>query len=70
MIQAKTGAQLHLNAVRYDYGGTAPAATNGLTTVQMSNQASFVSWSFAPSGAWAMPAGATYPVLRWQLTAH
>ncbi len=60
----------HLNAVRYDYGGTAPPATNGLATAQMSNQASFVSWSFEPAGVWAMPAGATYPVLRWQLTAH
>jgi filamentous hemagglutinin family protein len=56
----------HLNAVRFDEGGTAPPATNGLTTVQMSNPASFVSWNFGPSGVWAMPAGATYPVLQWQ----
>ncbi|WP_250508413.1 filamentous hemagglutinin N-terminal domain-containing protein [Caballeronia sp. AAUFL_F3_KS11A] len=59
-----------LNAVHFVEGGSAPPSTNGLTTAQMSNPASFVSWSFGPSGAWAMPAGATYPVLRWQLTAH
>ncbi|BCQ29191.1 hypothetical protein NK8_73810 (plasmid) [Caballeronia sp. NK8] len=60
----------HLNAVHVGEGGTAPPATNGLTTAQMSNPASFVSWSFGASGVWAMPAGATYPMLRWQLTAH
>ncbi|SAK46085.1 filamentous hemagglutinin-like protein [Caballeronia calidae] len=60
----------HLNAVHINDGGTAPPATNGLTTAQMSNPASFVSWSFGPSGVWAMPAGATHPVLQWQLTAH
>jgi len=59
-----------LNAVHVGEGGTAPPATNGLTTAQMSNPASFVSWNFGPSGVWAMPAGATYPMLRWQLTAH
>ncbi|WP_061172451.1 two-partner secretion domain-containing protein [Caballeronia hypogeia] len=60
----------HLNAVRFDEGGTAPPPANGLTTAQMSNPASFVSWNFGPSGVWVMPSGATYPVLRWQLTAH
>jgi filamentous hemagglutinin family protein len=43
-------------------------ASNGLTTAQMSNPASFdPSWNFTPTGTWAMPAGATHPVLRWQL---
>ncbi|OJB18333.1 filamentous hemagglutinin [Burkholderia ubonensis] len=42
-------------------------ASNGLTTAQMSNPASFVGWDFGPNGAWAMPAGSTHPVLRWQL---
>ena len=60
----------HPNAVHFAEGGSAPPPTNGLTTAQMSNPASFVSWNFGPSGVWAMPAGATYPVLRWQLTAH
>ena len=49
-------------------GGGAPAA-NGLTTAQMSNPASFVGWDFGPNGAWAMPAGWSHPVLRWQLSA-
>lgn len=48
-------------------GGTLPAA-NGLTTAQMSNPANFdSSWDFSSTGAWAMPVGATHPVLRWQL---
>ncbi|MCC8405337.1 filamentous hemagglutinin N-terminal domain-containing protein [Paraburkholderia sp. MMS20-SJTN17] len=43
-------------------------ASNGLTTAQMSNPASFdASWNFSPTGVWALPAGATHPVLRWQL---
>lgn len=37
-------------------GGGAPAS-NGLTTAQMSNPASFAGWDFGPNGAWAMPAG-------------
>ena len=49
-------------------GGGAPAG-NGLTTAQMSNPDSFVGWDFSPTGAWAMPAGWTHPVLRWQLAA-
>lgn len=48
------------------YGTTIPAA-NGLTTEQMSTPSSFVSYDFSPTGVWAMPAGATHPVLRWQL---
>ena len=49
------------------YGTPIPAA-NGLTTAQMSTPASFVGYDFSPTGVWAMPAGATHPVLRWQLT--
>ncbi|OLL28223.1 filamentous hemagglutinin [Burkholderia sp. SRS-W-2-2016] len=37
---------------------------NGLTTAQMSDQASFAGYDFGPNGAWLMPAGATHPVLR------
>jgi hypothetical protein len=47
--------------------GTRLPASNGLTTVQMSTPSSFASWDFSPTGAWAMPAGATHPILRWQL---
>lgn len=47
-------------------GGGAPAQ-NGLTTAQMGNPASFVGWDFSANGAWAMPAGATFPELRWQV---
>jgi filamentous hemagglutinin family protein len=49
-------------------GGGAPAS-NGLTTAQMSHPASFAGWDFSANGAWAMPAGWTHPVLRWQLAA-
>ncbi|WP_459252510.1 two-partner secretion domain-containing protein [Paraburkholderia strydomiana] len=43
-------------------------ATNGLTTAQMSQPASFgPTYDFGPNGVWAMPVGATHPVLRWQL---
>ncbi|WP_260854004.1 beta strand repeat-containing protein [Paraburkholderia sp. BCC1886] len=47
-------------------GGTLPP-TNGLTTAQMSNPASFVGYDFSPTGVWAMTSDATHPVLRWQL---
>jgi filamentous hemagglutinin family protein len=47
-------------------GGNLPAS-NGLTTAQMSTPASFAGWDFGPNGVWAMPVGATHPVLRWQL---
>jgi filamentous hemagglutinin family protein len=47
-------------------GGNLPAS-NGLTTAQMSTPSSFVSYDFSPTGVWAMPAGATHPILRWQL---
>ncbi|SDR52405.1 filamentous hemagglutinin family N-terminal domain-containing protein [Paraburkholderia fungorum] len=49
------------------YGTTIPAA-NGLTSAQMSTPASFQGYDFSSAGVWAMPAGATHPVLRWQLT--
>jgi hypothetical protein len=48
--------------------GNAVPASSGLTTAQMSNPASFGStWDFSATGVWALPAGATQPVLRWQL---
>ncbi|OTP80363.1 two-partner secretion domain-containing protein [Caballeronia sordidicola] len=47
--------------------GTQLPASNGLTTAQMSTEASFVSYDFSPTGVWALPAGATHPVLRWQV---
>jgi filamentous hemagglutinin family protein len=46
--------------------GTPIPASSGLTTAQMSTPASFVSYDFGPAGVWAMPGGATHPVLRWQ----
>ncbi|WP_236591575.1 two-partner secretion domain-containing protein [Paraburkholderia metrosideri] len=49
------------------YGTTIPD-TNGLTSAQMSTPSSFQGYDFSTTGAWAMPAGATHPVLRWQLT--
>jgi hypothetical protein len=42
-------------------------ASNGLTTAQMSMASSFASYDFGPNGTWAMPAGASHPILRWQL---
>jgi filamentous hemagglutinin family protein len=50
-------------------GGNLPAS-NGLTTAQMSDPASFVGWDFGPNGVWAMPVGATHPVLAWQVAPH
>ncbi len=41
----------------------------GLSAARMSQAASFgPTWDFSATGAWAMPAGASAPVLRWQLT--
>ncbi|RDU94746.1 filamentous hemagglutinin N-terminal domain-containing protein [Trinickia dinghuensis] len=48
--------------------GTPVAASNGLTTAQMSNPASFTGWNFGSGGDWVMPAGATHPVLAWQVS--
>ena len=48
--------------------GTPVPASSGLTTAQMSTAASFgPTWDFGPNGVWALPAGATQPVLSWQL---
>jgi filamentous hemagglutinin family protein len=49
------------------YGIPIPAA-NGLTTAQMSTPSSFPSYDFSSTGVWAMPAGATHPFLRWQVS--
>jgi hypothetical protein len=46
--------------------GTMPGPSNGLTTAQMSTPSSFAGWDFGAGGVWAMPAGATHPVLQWQ----
>jgi hypothetical protein len=47
--------------------GAQLSASNGLTTAQMSNPASFdASWDFSETGTWVIPAGATHPILRWQ----
>ncbi|MDR6207860.1 two-partner secretion domain-containing protein [Paraburkholderia graminis] len=49
-------------------GGPGVSAANGLTTAQMSAPTSFGhSWDFSRNGVWAMPTGATHPVLRWEL---
>jgi hypothetical protein len=49
-------------------GGAQPGGAQGLTTAQMSMPASFgPTYDFSPQGVWAMPSGATHPVLRWQL---
>lgn len=47
--------------------GTPVPAANGLTTAQMSTPSSFVGYDFGPNGVWAMPTGATHPVLAWQV---
>ncbi|MFL9964348.1 filamentous hemagglutinin N-terminal domain-containing protein [Paraburkholderia sediminicola] len=40
----------------------------GLTTMQMSTPSSFgPTYNFGPGGVWAMPVGATHPILQWQL---
>jgi filamentous hemagglutinin family protein len=52
------------------YGGAGVSSANGLTTAQMSNPASFAGWRFGSGGVWAMPAGATHPVLAWQVSGH
>ncbi|SAL83476.1 hypothetical protein AWB74_06612 [Caballeronia arvi] len=48
--------------------GTAPPNSNGLSTAQMSNASNFLDWNISAGGVWAMPAGATHPVLQWQRT--
>jgi hypothetical protein len=32
----------------------------------MSNPSNFLDWNIPSGGVWAMPAGATHPVLQWQ----
>lgn len=56
-----TGTSIGVNT------GTPVPAANGLTTAQMATPASFAGYDFGPDGVWALPAGATHPVLRWQL---
>ncbi|WP_027212650.1 two-partner secretion domain-containing protein [Burkholderia sp. WSM2232] len=48
-------------------GGPGVPDTNGLSTAQMSTESSFVGYDFGQNGVWAMPAGATHPVLSWQI---
>ena len=43
-----------------------PPDSNGLTTAQMSNASNYLDWNIPAGGVWAMPAGATHPVLQWQ----
>ncbi|MEC5406111.1 filamentous hemagglutinin N-terminal domain-containing protein [Paraburkholderia sp. MPAMCS5] len=55
-------------ATRDVYSGTGTSAAQGLTTAQMSTPSSFgPTYDFSTTGTWAMPAGATHPVLRWEL---
>ncbi|SAL45675.1 filamentous hemagglutinin-like protein [Caballeronia arvi] len=46
--------------------GTVPPDANGMTTAQMSNVSNYLDWNIPAGGVWAMPAGATHPVLQWQ----
>ncbi|MDR5817978.1 hypothetical protein QCE62_30645 [Caballeronia sp. LZ033] len=48
--------------------GTPVSNANGLTTAQMSLPGSLSGYDFSLGGAWALPVGATHPVLNWQLT--
>jgi hypothetical protein len=32
----------------------------------MSNASNYLDWNIPAGGVWAMPAGATHPVLQWQ----
>ncbi|MFM0684371.1 filamentous hemagglutinin N-terminal domain-containing protein [Paraburkholderia strydomiana] len=48
--------------------GATVGFAQGLTTAQMGMPASFgPNYDFGPNGVWLMPAGATHPILRWQL---
>ncbi|WP_025600063.1 two-partner secretion domain-containing protein [Burkholderia sp. WSM2230] len=56
------------HATRDVYSGTGTSAAKGLTTAEMSVPSSFgPTYDFSSTGTWAMPVGATHPVLRWQL---
>ncbi|SAK83078.1 filamentous hemagglutinin-like protein [Caballeronia hypogeia] len=46
--------------------GTTPPDSNGLSTAQMSNVGNYLDWNIPAGGVWAMPAGATHPILQWQ----
>ncbi|MGF6551694.1 hypothetical protein QFZ96_006830 [Paraburkholderia youngii] len=60
-----TGAPV---AVRTTILGANLGNAQGLTTMQMSTPSSFgPTYDFSPGGVWAMPAGATHPILQWQL---
>lgn len=49
------------------YTGKPMPDANGLTSAQMQQTASFAGYDFGQNGVWAMPAGATHPVLQWQV---
>lgn len=66
LIEASARAANARPAIGVSTGTQIPAA-NGLTTAQMSDPASFGGYDFGRNGVWAMPAGATHPVLRWQV---
>jgi hypothetical protein len=60
-----TGAPV---GVRTTFRGASPGGAQGLSTAQMSTPSSFgPTYDFGPNGVWAMPVGATHPILRWQL---
>ena len=46
-------------------GGGVPAS-NGLTSAQMGQSASFAGWNFGGGGVWAMSATDGHPILGWQ----
>ncbi|SMF99488.1 Large exoproteins involved in heme utilization or adhesion [Burkholderia singularis] len=50
--------------------GAQPPLANGLNNAQMAQSSNFASWNFGPNGTWAMPAGATSPMLAWQLNSQ
>jgi hypothetical protein len=47
--------------------GTGVPDSNGLSASQMSTPSSFLGYDFSANGVWAMPPGATHPVLQWEL---
>ncbi|MGF6936507.1 filamentous hemagglutinin family protein [Paraburkholderia sp. UCT70] len=60
-----TGATV---GVRTTLLGATLGDAKGLTTMQMSTPSSFgPTYDFGPGGVWAMPVGATHPILQWQL---
>jgi hypothetical protein len=55
-------------ATRDVYSGTGTSAAKGVTTAQMISPSSFrLTYDFSSAAVWAMPAGATHPLLRRQL---